>query len=92
VKLSWHDETCCITRYEVWRAPLPYFNPTFPEASKLGDVATNSSKDYEFIDSGAAGAGGESYFYVIRTLFARDQTDDANIVGVFNYSLTPGAP
>jgi hypothetical protein len=92
VKLSWHDETCCITRYEVWRSELPYYNPTFPEAGKLDDVSTNSAHDYAFTDSDAAAIGGTSYFYVVRTLFTRNQTDDANIVGVFNFELTPGSP
>ena len=90
IKLSWHDDTCCITHYEVWRAPIPYFNPTFSQATKLSDVATNSTHDYDYVDAGVVNTAGENYYYVIRSHFTRDQTTDANIVGIYNVPLTPG--
>ena len=93
VLLSWTHPESGILHYEVWRAPAPYFNPNHPLAEHLGDVPTNAEHEYEYLDdSSGLGLADNNSFYVIRTAYSWDQTSDANIVGVFDFSLTAGAP
>ena len=50
IHLSWSQPESGIYHFEVYRAPIPYFNPNHPLAEHLADVPTNAEREYEYPD------------------------------------------
>jgi hypothetical protein len=90
VLLSWTHLGSSVTGYEVWRSSEPYFVPGASGSEKRGETQSpDSGTKVNYLDAGAAGTGGTSYFYVILPISGTPHSA-SNRVGVVNFTLAAG--
>jgi len=93
-RLTWTHLGSSVTRYEVWRSSDPYFMPGDSGSEKRGEaLPPESGTQASYLDTGALGTAGTSYFYAILPISASGIPYPAsNRVGVFNFALVLGSP
>lgn len=90
LELSWRHDNAAVVQYEVWRSDLPYFDMVVGEGTSKTNVSTGELGALVVFSEGLPANGG--YYYRVRGATAGDMTPASDVLGVFSFPLTPGAP
>ena len=89
VVLSWTDLPVNAAGYIVWHSESPYFQPGDPGTTRVNRPAGSTG----WTHTGGAGDPAHNNYYIVQGVNAAgNPSGPSNRVGVFSFTLTPGAP